>query len=130
MARLKILSGDDFNNLYVIPRLEKEDRTYLFDLDETDHAYLETLTDIPCKIDYILQLEYFKLSQYFSALHFKACDKMCGTSLKLISLSQSFQRKALVNTSNTKTVRQSCKNMKCPCMPAILNKSLSDIQRT
>jgi len=71
MARLKILSGDDFNNLYAIPGLEKEDRTYLFDLDEADHAYLETLTDTSCKIDYVLQLEYFRLSQYFFSFTFQ-----------------------------------------------------------
>ena len=70
MSRLKILSGDEFDNLYAIPKLEKEDRPYVFDLDETDHRYLKTLTDIPCKIDYMLQLAYFRLSQYFYSMTF------------------------------------------------------------
>ena len=64
MARLHILSSDDFDSLYAMPKLEEEDRPYVFDLDAQDHEYLATI-DVPCKIDYILQLTYFRLSQYF-----------------------------------------------------------------
>ncbi|WP_150466111.1 Tn3 family transposase [Francisella sp. SYW-2] len=65
MARLKILSADDFDNLYTIPKIEKQDREFLFELDEYDNEYLNTLTDLSSKIDYILQMEYFRISQYF-----------------------------------------------------------------
>ena len=44
MARLKILSADDFDNLYTIPKIEKQDREFLFELDEYDNKYLNTLT--------------------------------------------------------------------------------------
>lgn len=40
MARLKILSNDDFNKLYTIPVLEDEDRLFVFELGEEDKAYL------------------------------------------------------------------------------------------
>ena len=46
MARLKILSVDEFNNLYTHPKLEKQDRDLLFELDETDHSYLNSLVDL------------------------------------------------------------------------------------
>jgi hypothetical protein len=65
MARLKILSADEFDNLYTLPKLDKQDRDFLFELDEADHSYLNSLVDLSSKIDYILQVEYFRLSQYF-----------------------------------------------------------------
>ena len=65
MARLKILSADEFDNLYSPPKLEKQDRDFLFELDEADHSYLNSLVDLSSRVDYILHVEYFRLSQYF-----------------------------------------------------------------
>jgi hypothetical protein len=56
MARLKILSADEFDNLYSLPKLEKQDRDFLFELDEADHSYLNSLVNLSSKIDYILQV--------------------------------------------------------------------------
>ncbi len=72
MARMKILSSDEFNSLYKIPKLEGEDRPFVFELDQADLDYLEPL-DPPCKIDYILQVVYFRLSQYFFNITFQGC---------------------------------------------------------
>ena len=46
-------------------KLEKQDRDFLFELDEVDHSYLNSLVDLSSRVDYILQVEYFRLSQYF-----------------------------------------------------------------
>ena len=59
MTRLRILSDDDFNKLYKLPKLLKEDRNFVFELDEYDNNYLNTLNGIEAKINYILQLGYF-----------------------------------------------------------------------
>ena len=70
MARLKILSADEFTNLYTTPKLEDADRKFVFDLDDDDLAYISNI-DVPRKINYILQLTYFRLSQYFFSFTFQ-----------------------------------------------------------
>jgi len=49
--------------------LEK-DRNYVFELDEYDNNHLSTLNSIGSKINYILQLGYFRVSQYFFTFTF------------------------------------------------------------
>ena len=49
MARLKILSSDDFNKLYKLPSLGDNDRPFVFELDEEDKAYLGSFNDVPKK---------------------------------------------------------------------------------
>ena len=71
MARLKILSDDDFNKLYKLPKLNNEERQFVFELDEIDKNYLNTVNSIPIKINYILHLGYFRTSQYFFAFTFQ-----------------------------------------------------------
>ena len=56
MARLRILSDDDFDKLYKIPKLNNEERQFVFELDEIDKNYLNTINSIPVKINYILRL--------------------------------------------------------------------------
>jgi len=70
MTRLRILSDDDFNKLYKIPKLLNEDRNFIFELDEYDNNYLNTLNGIEAKINYILQLGYFCIAQYFFTFTF------------------------------------------------------------
>ncbi|MBN9231291.1 MAG: DUF4158 domain-containing protein [Legionella sp.] len=65
MARLNILSDDDFNKLYTIPVLEDEDRPFVFELDEEDKAYLNSFDNVPKKINYILQIGFFRITNYF-----------------------------------------------------------------
>ena len=60
MARLTILNNAEHNALYELPEFSIEDRVENFSLDEEDYEILETLDDIPLKINYILQLGYFR----------------------------------------------------------------------
>ena len=50
MARLKIMSTDELSTLYEIPRLEDEDRPHVFDLDQLDLDYIQSL-DITSVLD-------------------------------------------------------------------------------
>ena len=70
MTRLRILSNDEFNKLYKKPNILEEERYYIFELDQNDYNYLNTLNNIEAKIDYILQLGYFRISQYFFTFTF------------------------------------------------------------
>ena len=70
MARLRILSNDDCDKLYKIPKLNEEERQFIFELDEIDKNYLNTINSIPVKINYILHLGYFRTSQYFFSFSF------------------------------------------------------------
>ena len=70
MARLRILSDDDFDKLYKIPKFNDEERQFIFELDEIDKNYLNTINSIPVKINYILHLGYFRTSQYFFSFSF------------------------------------------------------------
>lgn len=71
MARLKILSSDDFNKLYKLPSLGDNDRPFVFDLDEEDKTYLDSFNDIPKKINYILQVSFFRITQDFFKFTFQ-----------------------------------------------------------
>ena len=71
MARLKILSDDDYNKLYKIPSLTDDERKFVFDLDEKDKIYLNNLKNVSAKINYILTLGYFRISQYFFSFTFR-----------------------------------------------------------
>jgi hypothetical protein len=63
--RITILSKDEYGYLYDIPELTHKDRVVLFDLSEADHEEINKLPTDPAKIDYILQLGYFRAKQYF-----------------------------------------------------------------
>lgn len=71
MARPKILSDDDFNKLYTIPVLEDEDRSFVFELDEEDKVYLNSFDNIPKKINYILQIGFFRITNNFYNITFQ-----------------------------------------------------------
>ena len=71
MARLKILSDDDFDKLYKLPKLDNKERQFVFALDDIDKNYLNTISSIPVKINYILHLGYFRTSQYFFSFTFQ-----------------------------------------------------------
>ena len=75
MARLRILSDDDLGKLYAIPDLNDEEREFIFELDEADKDYLNTVSNIPVKINYILHLGYFRISRYFFAFTFQSVKK-------------------------------------------------------
>lgn len=72
MTRLRILSDDDYDKLYKIPKLTDEERQFIFELDEIDKNYLNTINNTSVKINYILHLGYFRISQYFFSFTFQS----------------------------------------------------------
>ena len=65
MSRLKIISADELAKLYEIPKIEEDELPFIFDIDNVDREYLNSFsdTDISKKINYILILGYFKITQ-------------------------------------------------------------------
>lgn len=71
MARLTILTQDEIDSLYTIPRLDDEERGFLFELDAEDLAYLDTIeNNVAHKINYILQLGYYRAINHFFQFSF------------------------------------------------------------
>ena len=69
MPRLRILDHDEINALYKIPKFDHEAQVMFFTLIDEDVSYFKKLDyNIPAKIDYILQLGYFRAAQYFFPL--------------------------------------------------------------
>ncbi|RLV57975.1 Tn3 family transposase [Parashewanella curva] len=72
MARLNVLSVDEIDALYGLPsNLEDNERHDLFQLESDDAEYIETLTSVADKIDYVLQLGYFYASGCFFQFSFQ-----------------------------------------------------------
>ena len=69
--KLNILSEDKIRELYGIPKLESEDREEVFDLMEEDLKYLKRLKRKADKVNYILQLGYFRANRYFYTFNIK-----------------------------------------------------------
>ena len=70
--RLSILTEEEIHSLYSIPKLDDEERAFIFELDEEDKIYLQSLkNDIPRKINYILQLGYYRAVNYFFTFSFQ-----------------------------------------------------------
>jgi hypothetical protein len=97
MARLKILSNDDFDKLYKIPQLTDEERNLIFELDEVDKNYLATTNNIAVKINYILHLGYFRISQYFFTFTFQQSKEDVQFILKAYFPGNSFPMKKISN---------------------------------
>lgn len=72
MARLRILSKNDFDKLYGTPNLKESNREFVFELDEIDTDHLNNLKDVNHKINYVLQAGYFKISNYFFNFSFQS----------------------------------------------------------
>ena len=72
MARLTILTRQEIDALYAIPSLDDEERSFLFSLDEEDRVTLDTLeNDTARKVDYILQLGYYRAIGTFFLFSFQ-----------------------------------------------------------
>ncbi len=70
--RLSILTKEEVRSLYSIPMLDDEERSFLFTLDEIDKTYLQSLKkDIARKVNYILQLGYYRAVNYFFRFSFQ-----------------------------------------------------------
>lgn len=97
MARLRILSDDDFEKLYKIPKLNDEERQVVFELDEEDKNYLNTINSIPVKINYILHLGYFRISQYFFSCTFHGVKEDVRFIIKTYFPGTTFPMKQISN---------------------------------
>ncbi len=73
--KLNILSEDKLRELYGIPKLENEDREEVFDLMEEDVKYLKKLKRKADKINYILQLGYFRANRYLYTFNIKTVEE-------------------------------------------------------
>ena len=93
MARLKILSNDDFNKLYKLPVLDDNDRPFVFELDDEDKEYLASFDDIPKKINYILQVGFFRITQYFYKFTFQGIRQDTWYVIKTFFPSEKFPKK-------------------------------------
>src|SRR5690349_19600928 len=70
-TRLSILSDDEINELYGIPKLEQDEMSIAFSLSDQEESYIETLSTIPIKIDFIIQLGFFKVTRNFYQISFQ-----------------------------------------------------------
>lgn len=93
MARLKILSDDDINKLYELPSLEDQDRPFVFDLDEEDKEYINSFDNIPKKINYLLQVGLFRITNYFYNFTFQGVRKDTWYVIKTYFPGEKFPKK-------------------------------------
>ena len=95
MARLTILTPQEIDTLYAIPSLDNEERSFLFSLDETDRAILDSLENNTArKVDYILQLvrtteELYDVGEYIY-------DVFCGSIKQADIIASSYKKLELV----------------------------------
>ena len=73
--RVTILSKDEEKYLYEIPDLTNDERIVLFDLSDTDRKEINKLPDEPVKINYILQLGYFRATNYLFNFSFQKASE-------------------------------------------------------
>jgi TnpA family transposase len=97
MTRVNILSDEDFNKLYKIPKLHDDERQIIFELDEVDKNYLSAINDISVKINYILHLGYFRISQYFFSFTFQQVKEDVQFILSTYFPKNSFPMKQISN---------------------------------
>lgn len=69
--RLTILSKEEEKYLYDIPDLTNDERMVLFDITDADRKQIDKLPDEAVKIDYILQLGYFRATNYLFNFSFQ-----------------------------------------------------------
>lgn len=65
MPYINILSDEEIKRLYELPQFDDQERAEVFKLSETEQAYLESLKDLSAKIDFTLQVGYFKTTAQF-----------------------------------------------------------------
>ena len=68
--RLSILSAAEVNELYSLPKFSNEQMAFNFFLDDLEKKAMESLKSIESKLDFILQLGYFKSKSMFFKIEF------------------------------------------------------------
>ena len=112
MARLSILSNDELKALYNLPSLNDEERIYVFELDNEDRAYIEALNEIDQKINYILQLGYYRTVSYFFRFTFQQVKDDVQFILHHYFPMDSFPKKNISKHIHYKNLLQICQRFK------------------
>lgn len=68
---LSILSQEEISLLYDVPKIDEEDRQLLFEITPEDEAYLNQQTVVNNKINYLLQVGYFRATRNFYKFTFQ-----------------------------------------------------------
>ncbi|WP_340642447.1 DUF4158 domain-containing protein [Photobacterium damselae] len=95
-SRLTILTDEEIYALYELPEFDDEERTFLFELDTTDMDYLNSLKDISRKINFILQLGYYKAINYFFQFSFQKRKQDVLFILKQLFPGEPFPKKQIL----------------------------------
>lgn len=111
MARLSILSNDEINLLYTIPSLCDEERHWLFELDDEDTKYLGSLDGVGPKVNYILQLGYYRAVSYFFRFSFQQVKEDVAFILKHYFPGSPFPKKGLSKHAHYQNRSQVCKKL-------------------
>mgnify|MGYP000318408444 CR=1 FL=1 len=67
---LKILNKGEIAELFDTPKIDAQDRELFFELTIEDEEYLSTQPELINKLDYILQIGYFRATRYFYKFKF------------------------------------------------------------
>jgi hypothetical protein len=73
--RLSILSTSEINKLYSLPQFNDEQRSYYFFLDDLEKKEIESLKTLHSKLNFVLQLGYFKYNSMFFKVELKKVPK-------------------------------------------------------
>jgi hypothetical protein len=109
MARLAILTINEINALYTIPKLSDDERISLFELNEGDKAYLSTLDNTGKKVNYILQLGYYQAVNFFFLFTFQRVKEDVEFILEQYFPDQTFPKKRISKHSHYKNREQVCR---------------------
>ena len=67
---LKILNQNEFEELFKLPKIDHEDRESLFEITAEDKQYLSKEHELRVKLNYILQIGYFRAKRNFYRFDF------------------------------------------------------------
>lgn len=68
VERITILSINEINNIYNLPRLSEEERGLYFTMDAEERTIAQSHRSLNMKVFFILQLGYFKAKKMFFVL--------------------------------------------------------------
>lgn len=108
MARLSILSNDEYDFLFKLPKFTDEERSEVFSLDSDDLEYINDLKDPASQIHYILQMGYFKSKRLFFKFTFQQARSDVWFIINRKLLGKNFPKKNLARkqiSKNQKRIR-------------------------
>ena len=109
MGRLNILSNDEINALYAIPTLTNQEKQWSFELDNDDLIYFERLDNIEQKVNYILQIGYYRAVSYFFNFSFQQVKEDVKFILEHYFPDYPFPKKRLPKQYHYRNRNQVCK---------------------